>query len=180
MWSAVEDYILSSFISCALEHQLDHLSLHFDGMRIKMTDGNFDMEAFCETCAERAAKETGFSVKLVMKHHCTFFTSIKAMVTSNDLVEDIDDVLLCPGNCIPNALQYVQHQKAMWTAALMVKTNPQNANAIRRKVSRFNYFTMILVNVISYNISLCLIFLLVTMSSMVRFGHTKTLQTNTS
>jgi hypothetical protein len=135
MWSAVEDYILSSFISCALEHQVEHLSLHFDGVRIKMTDPQFNMEAFCETCVERAAKETGFSVKLVMKQHCNFFNAIKAMATSNDIVLEIDEVLIRPGNCIPNGMQYIQDQRAKWAAALMVKSSPQNANALRRKVS---------------------------------------------
>jgi hypothetical protein len=144
MWSAVEDYILSSFISCVLEHQVDHLSLHFDGMRVKMTDPNFDMEAFCETCVERAAQETGFSVKLVLKQHCDFFSAIKAIVTSNDLVLDVDDVLLRPGNCIPNAIQYIQGQQSKWSAALMDKASPQNANALRRKASLILLISIIL------------------------------------
>ena len=69
MWSAIEDIILEKWSSYIMEHHRpQHLSLHFDGMRVRCPDmGNVD--AFCRDCAAHILSTTGFNVTIRPKVH---------------------------------------------------------------------------------------------------------------
>jgi hypothetical protein len=135
MWSAVEDYILTSFINRALETEIQHLSLHFDGFRIQTAEPITDMEAFSTTCSDQAAADTGFVVNLRLKHHQTLFEKFNSIASSVEDIQGLDDVFLVLGNCIPTAVQHLQQNPGYWLKSLQDQGDSQNAEALRRKVS---------------------------------------------
>ena len=51
-WTAAEDIVMSSWLTFALQHKPNHLSLHYDGMRVQLPLG-VTVEDFCKQCSAR-------------------------------------------------------------------------------------------------------------------------------
>ena len=104
VWSAVEDMIMSAWVQHLKRLPLDHLSLHYDGVRIH---GGLpaDVGKLCKECSDFIAQETGFLVNIKEKKHESAVDAILSHATSTTAIPNIPAVYLAKGNCIVYALR---------------------------------------------------------------------------
>ena len=105
MWTAVEDYVLSSWVSkvrqCNDNNLPAHLSLHFDGIRL-----NSDLKAlanreqFLKDCAHHIQEQTGFNVTILQKKHLVFLQLLKEASSKSSDLTNVPQALLQRGNSI--------------------------------------------------------------------------------
>eukprot|EP00438_Fugacium_kawagutii_P003693 Skav206833 [mRNA] locus=scaffold3672:167985:175192:- [translate_table: standard] len=108
LYLALEDCVLSSWCDHLLSMQPEHLSLHFDGVRVS-TFENHSVEEICQSSEKHIENQTGFCVKILEKQHQTVLQQVRAcaeeeipsMSAGNSLLEKM-------GNCIPAALASLQ------------------------------------------------------------------------
>ena len=106
MWTALEDYILDRIVEFITSERVQHLSLHYDGVRVQYNEPISNVAELCQDITLHVAKETGFTVQLKEKKHYPLF----AMMHSLSKVQDttsvaLPDILKQDGQCIPVALQ---------------------------------------------------------------------------
>ena len=137
MWTSVEDYLMSSFLSFVQEQEVTHLSLHNDGFRVAMRVPIGDTDDFSVRCSEHAGKDTGFIVNLRLKDHVTFFAAVIMKATESGRIDGFGDIFLRPGNCIPAAVAHLQENAEDWHIRLSDGNNPKNVQAANRKVRSY-------------------------------------------
>ena len=79
-----------------------HLSMHFDGVRVSLPD-EVDATKVCKQSEEYIEERTGIKLCIQVKHHHYFLQLLAALGTQSS-VDDVDDILLKDGNCIPAAI----------------------------------------------------------------------------
>ena len=79
-----------------------HLSMHFDGVRVSLPD-EVDAAKVCRQSEEYIEEQTGIKLCIQVKHHHYFLQLLAALGTQSS-VDDVDDILLKDGNCIPAAI----------------------------------------------------------------------------
>ena len=80
-----------------------HLSLHYDGVRISTVDA----VSIADVCTQSEAyikRMTGFEVRIREKTHKLVLQAMKEAAVAGPAVYAADDVLCKAGNCIPHAL----------------------------------------------------------------------------
>ena len=87
VWNAIEDMVLSAWLQYLHKLSLEHISLHFDGVRIY---GGLpaDIQQLCQDCAAYIQKETGFVVKIHEKKHETIADALLTRATSSVNIGD--------------------------------------------------------------------------------------------
>ena len=103
----VEDFILNAWLKQIKQKQTNHLSLHFDGVRVDRErvgkeDAVDGLTAMINNGQAHIKAETGFSVMLAEKVHTTIACSLmglRATTAASPTLTD-DSVLLKGGNCI--------------------------------------------------------------------------------
>ena len=78
MWTALEDYILSSIINFLTAKPTKHLSLHYDGVRVQFGEAIGNTVELCKDIGLHVARETGFAIRVKEKVHSTFFSLLQA------------------------------------------------------------------------------------------------------
>jgi hypothetical protein len=106
MWTAVEDAILSAWVSnIQSSHSPTHLSLHFDGIRLNSDLKSWanQQQQFLQECEHHIRTETGFTVSIVEKKHSVMLELLEAASTRTTHLSEVPRLLLQPGNSIPCA-----------------------------------------------------------------------------
>ena len=106
---AVEDHIATAMIKAVLAKQTQHLSLHYDGIRVdkaRIEHEGGDANHMCRMLEDAIKKDTGYEVKLCVKQHMTFLQQLEVSenVAKSVVIESADDLLLKHGNCIPRGI----------------------------------------------------------------------------
>jgi hypothetical protein len=104
LYTACEDFILSHWVQFLMEtFHPQHLSLHYDGVRISTVDA----VSIADVCTQSEAyikRMTGFEVRIREKTHKLVLQAMKEAAVAGPAVYAADDVLCKAGNCIPHAL----------------------------------------------------------------------------
>ena len=102
LWTTVEDWILESWVSKLQTLSPEHLSLHFDGVRltVDMTAWANNQQKFLEDCERHIHEETGFKVTIVEKKHLSLLQLVQSSARQKDIVENVPEPLLQPSNSI--------------------------------------------------------------------------------
>ena len=87
----------------------EHLSLHFDGLRIDRNVVQPDVTSFCQQCSSWIEAETGFSVSIRSKEHRSFKRLLDQLPGAEEL--HCPEKLLEKGNCILAALHHLGYQR---------------------------------------------------------------------
>ena len=106
---AVEDHIATAMIKAVLATKTQHLSLHYDGIRVdkaRIEHEGGDANHMCRMLEDAIKKDTGYEVKLCVKQHMTFLQQLEVSenVAKSVVIESADDLLLKHGNCIPRGI----------------------------------------------------------------------------
>ena len=136
MWSAVEDLILSSWLEFTLQHNVRHVSLHFDGIRLDADFSN-GVADYCDKAQEHILSHTGFRIRIKEKTHLPFNESIAAKANESHVIQELDEVLEQPGNCIPCALFHLVPNAHNLLAKLKDDAGPDNVVAMNRRVRTY-------------------------------------------
>lgn len=102
MWSAAEDQCLAAWEVFVRQSQCEHLSLHFDGLRVDKA-GSAASPSFAQDASDFIHDHTGFRVTIVKKVHKTFLECIEVGATSTTERAPSHPQLGVDGNCIPAA-----------------------------------------------------------------------------
>ena len=102
LWATVEDWIVELWVSKLQTLSPEHLSLHFDGVRlaVDMTAWANNQQQFLEDCERHIHKETGFKVAIVEKKHLSLLQLVQSSARQTDIVENVPGSLLQPSNSI--------------------------------------------------------------------------------
>lgn len=91
LWSAVEDVILHAWLAFAQRREFQHISLHYDGLRLAPLQGD-EVALFCRQSEQHILDKTGFSVKITEKKHRHFLEWL--------LEQSREQVVSPPQDCI--------------------------------------------------------------------------------
>ena len=105
LYQALEDSVLDAWLQCILQRNCQHVSLHFDGIRIILPP-NLSAEQLCNECMEHIANATAFKLSIRVKQHYLLLEEVaRACVCISQ-----DTLAPCfekAGNCIPAALAFL-------------------------------------------------------------------------
>ena len=105
LWTSLEDYILGKIVDFLTESPVQHLSLHYDGVRVQFNEGVPDVEELCKDIGLFVAQETGFTIHLREKIHNPLFPMIDSVSKHrSSSSEALPQILAMDGQCIPAAL----------------------------------------------------------------------------
>ena len=126
LYAAVEDCILQSWETFLRTQTIGHMSLHFDGVLVGLPSGE-EASRLCQESADAILKETGFSVKILRKSNLYFCELCQTPCERSE--EDVEDVLLQDGNCIPLAIVRLFPSKKDVVLLELAKQNQVNREA---------------------------------------------------
>ena len=71
LWQGVEDVVLTAMTNYTAQHPYQHLSLHFDGLRIDKARVQLagGVSEFCVPMSNHALEQAGYHVTIVEKLH---------------------------------------------------------------------------------------------------------------
>ena len=105
MWTALEDYILTSAINYIMTKQVVHLSLHYDGLRVQFANGLANVDELCKDIGLYVAKDTDFYIRIREKTHHTLFDLLRQRSTAKGTSSSgMPGILRREGHCILAAL----------------------------------------------------------------------------
>ena len=120
MWQGVEDHVLHAMLGVVMTRPVEHVSLHFDGLRVdrprvkvEARDEGDGVAEMCGLLQEGVKTTTGYEVKVVVKEHLTLNESVRRL-HSEPQHETIPDYMLRPGNCIPLSMGSVTGDRHTW------------------------------------------------------------------
>ena len=101
-WTTVEDWIVESWTSKLRSVSPEHLSLHFDGVRLNsnLRAWASDQHQFLGACERHIEQDTGFKVKIVEKQHFSLLQLLQRTASQTADVEGVPEALLKPSNSI--------------------------------------------------------------------------------
>ncbi|CAE8656395.1 unnamed protein product [Polarella glacialis] len=107
----VEDHIMEALTDFIRHHPVQHLSLHFDGIRLNVdyrlnVDEPQDVEILMRLAETHIAEAAGFLVQFKVKRHQYLSELITEHTVSKTKV-DVPHIFLKRGNCIPLALAHI-------------------------------------------------------------------------
>ena len=92
---------------------MQHLSLHYDGVRVdrpRVAATHESVQAFCDAAAVHIAEQTGFAVDIIEKQHFYFLELLERAATGRKAFSNEGDsgaLLDADGNCIPAGIHYL-------------------------------------------------------------------------
>jgi hypothetical protein len=133
-YTVIEDCIMSSWCEFIREDTVQHLSLHFDGIRVDADHRNAGspdgVKTLISTCEDHIAEATGFNVKIKVKKHL-YFIELIHLYASKELAL-IHEVFKKKGNCIPISLAHITGEYDHIQKVLSDINNPLNLYADTR------------------------------------------------
>ena len=133
MWHAIEDRILHVWSEHVLNGSPQHLSLHFDGLRVS-TEAIQNTDEYIRACQDAISSRTSFNVKIVAKKHGSFIQLVQDEDTLVNKISTLPDLLKAEGNCIPCSVWHaIPTSRATILAALQDEGRPENVEAKRTK-----------------------------------------------
>ena len=136
MWTAIEDWILSSWLEFTLENAVRHVSLHYDGLRLDADLSN-GVADYCVSASEHIFNQTGFRVNIREKLHQTFGELLPTRAVESRVVPDRDEVLDRPGNGIAGAVSHLLSDASGLLEALKSTEDQDNVVAANRQVRTY-------------------------------------------
>lgn len=139
MWTTVEDWIVASWVSRLQTFSPEHLSLHFDGVRLdsdSMMKARADQRQFLDDCEGHIYKETGFKVTIVEKKPLTLLQLVEASA-SRARTLDVASDLLAPSNSICCACWHLLHDRQQEVQERLSASCPANSYAEERGVRTY-------------------------------------------
>ncbi|CAE8607642.1 unnamed protein product [Polarella glacialis] len=132
----VEDHIMEALTDFIRYHPVQHLSLHFDGIRLNVdyrlnVDEPQDVEILMRLAENHIAEATGFLVQFKVKRHQYLSELITEHTVSKTKV-DVPHIFLKRGNCIPLALAHVTGEYHSIQTGLCDTDNRDNMYAASR------------------------------------------------
>lgn len=127
LWSSIESEIMDVVTEHFTSDEFSHISLHYDGVRVRPKSQSVDIEEHCTKCQQKVKESTGYEIRLRRKFHCTFFDGI-ALKAHNKTQVPKDPIFSVPGNCIPAAIAHLR-QELHVLERISDDTNVQNAQA---------------------------------------------------
>ena len=141
-WQGVEDFILEAMVQYARMHPAQHISLHFDGIRIdrarvrlESTDGGNGVVEMCARLQEHVKLRTGYVVDIVAKEHLTFSDSLEALQESVRLPH-VPQHMLRPGNAIALGIGSLLEDHAVWARFEPATAEPGSQREQRARAYR--------------------------------------------
>jgi hypothetical protein len=135
LYMACEDFILSNWVQFLTESfSLEHVSLHFDGVRISKVPG-VSVEDICRRSEYHIEQRTGFKVRIREKKHRQVLQLLEASAkeTASPLFED-GHFLRQPGNCILHGLAVLDRANLVEKVlSSSDSSRPENAYMQQRK-----------------------------------------------
>ena len=131
MCNVVEDYILSAWLQHIQSYDFQHISLHFDGVRVG-GDTAIDVGVLCHACEEHIHRTTGFSVTIREKKHYHFVGLLDHHLGDRCETVDIPGLLKGRGNCIPTALWHIFGEFDGMNEKLSDTQDTENQRALNR------------------------------------------------
>ena len=105
LYQALEDSALDAWLQCILQRNCQHVSLHFDGIRVILPP-SLSAEQLCNECTEHIANATGFKLSIRVKKHYLLLEEVAracACISQDTLAPCFEKA----GNCIPAALAFL-------------------------------------------------------------------------
>ncbi|CAE8658603.1 unnamed protein product [Polarella glacialis] len=132
----VEDHIMEALTDFIRFHPVQHLSLHFDGIRLNVdyrlnVDEPQDVEILMRLAENHIAEATGFLVQFKVKRHQYLSELINEHTVSKTKV-DVPHIFLKRGNCIPLALAHITGEYQHIQTGLSDTDNRDNMYAASR------------------------------------------------
>ncbi|CAE8584402.1 unnamed protein product [Polarella glacialis] len=132
----VEDHIMEALTDFIRFHPVQHLSLHFDGIRLNVdyrlnVDEPQDVDILMRLAENHIAEATGFLVQFKVKRHQYLSELINEHTVSKTKV-DVPHIFLKRGNCIPLALAHITGQYQHIQTGLSDTDNRDNMYAASR------------------------------------------------
>ena len=128
-WNVAEDVILDAWLEKLEELQSEHLSLHFDGIRVDSKLASPCPQDICDSCMRHIETKTKFKVTIRPKTHACFLTSLKTR--DDKQVADSPDALRLPGNCIVVGLHHLGFSAQM--TAMQSNRESEHEDFFRRR-----------------------------------------------
>ena len=132
LYCMAEDLILSAWVEVLLPLQPQHLSLHYDGVRLSKNVFEAN-SALCAKCEEAISQKTGFRVTVACKNHASCFDLMEAAARTARAVENLADVFLQDGNCVAAALSLRVSDASQQESRLRERARQDNIEAAQRK-----------------------------------------------
>ena len=129
LYAAVEDWVLEAWEDYMSTITHNHLSLHFDGLRVGGLEEAQSIEDLCKKSEAAILDTTGFKVKILEKRHL-YFRELCNGVSDREETE-VEQQLLQPGNCIPLAVSRLLPTKKQAVISELCKSSQQNTEALR-------------------------------------------------
>ncbi|CAE7235509.1 unnamed protein product, partial [Symbiodinium sp. KB8] len=126
LYFIVEDVVISTCAECLSRDKPQHLSLHYDGVRVSRP-ATERVEDLCDRLSLRVKAATGFEVVIREKQHLTLLQIISEAATSCEESSLLPDAGLrqC-GNCIPAAVGLLLNSTEEVEAKLSTNTRAEN------------------------------------------------------
>ena len=140
LWTVVEDHVLEEWAKFAMTKTPNHLSLHFDGIRIDRASVP-DPQVFVRECTEHIKQTTGFDVTIVEKTHGFFLQKAKAAAVPGSHQELSSIGMPKTNNCIPISLAHLCPDKATAIAKQATSRSAENMASALRHGRKYNAWT---------------------------------------
>ena len=122
LWQGVEDHVLEVMLQFVRGQMTEHVSMHFDGLRVdrgrvrlEAEDGGDGVREMCARLQDHVLERTGYAVQIVSKEHLSFMELLRG-VGGEPLQPPPPAHMLGSENCIPLALGAVLGDSSLWNA----------------------------------------------------------------
>ena len=139
MWTTIEDWIVESWTTKLRSVCPQHVSLHFDGVRLNSSLRAWanDQRQFLEECERHIEKETGFRVNIVEKKHNSLLQLLQMSASEAADMEGVPSALLKPGNSICLACWHLLSDRPEDVCNAISADSEANAYAEDRRVRSY-------------------------------------------
>ena len=114
------------------KYSLQHLSLHFDGVRVS---GGLppDIPELCRECSDHVLSVTGFQINIRQKHHNFLIDEVRRLSSTIEPCKTLKDYYRKDGNCIPAAIKLIHGTPSAVDLALADDQAEENVRAATRR-----------------------------------------------
>ena len=105
LWTVVEDLVMEASTEKAVQLGPQHISLHFDGLRLDAVKVGIDVDAHCRDVEKYVHSKTKFHVRIRPKEHGDFMQLLRKKAKPD--ATSCPEELKSEGNCIPAAIHHL-------------------------------------------------------------------------
>lgn len=139
-----EDVVLSAWTQFLQESfNPEHLSLHYDGVRVSSTSG-VSVDELCGRSEAHIAAKTGFHVRIREKKHRTVLETVKEFASTTRAPRFYHGQTFCHvGNCIPHSLACLDVVTEEQESVLKDDATAENVYMKQRQCRTYNQCTSV-------------------------------------